>query len=34
MWICTDLTKENCKIKKIDSIPEGWRKGRICQKNI
>ena len=32
MWICNDLTRESKKILKTDSIPEDWRKGRICKK--
>lgn len=32
MWICNDETKESKTILKIDPIPEGWRKGRICKK--
>lgn len=31
MWICNDLTKESKSILKTDSIPNGWRKGRICK---
>lgn len=29
MWITNPATKQNRKIKKLDSIPEGWIKGRI-----
>lgn len=31
-WICNDLTKETKKILKTDSIPDGWRQGRIYKK--
>lgn len=33
MWICNDVTKESKKILKTDSIPDGWRKGKIQEPN-
>jgi hypothetical protein len=32
MWICNDETRESKSILKSDSIPNGWRKGRILKK--
>lgn len=29
MWIHNPLTKENTKINKDESIPEGWFQGRV-----
>ena len=34
MWICNDQTKESKKILKTDSIPDGWRRGRIYKNNL
>ena len=32
MWICNDKTHESKTILKSETIPDGWRKGRICKK--
>jgi hypothetical protein len=29
LWICNEILSENKKIKITDSIPEGWKRGRI-----
>ena len=31
MWICNDKTHESKTILKTETIPDGWRKGRICK---
>lgn len=31
MWICNDKTHESKTILKSETIPDGWRKGRICK---
>lgn len=33
IWICNDSTNESMKVLKTDTIPIGWRKGRICKNN-
>lgn len=34
MWICNTNTNENKKIKNTDTIPGGWKKGRIINKSL
>ena len=33
IWICNNLTLENKRINKTDTIPNGWKRGRILNRN-